>query len=177
MKASKAILLMILLLLAQAEGDAEKLTGSTLKGLDTVFVALEWANGLEVDGQALGIRREKLQTDVELRLRKAGIKVVDFDTAAKRHDVAMLQIVISVQKMGKLAWYASQLNVSVFQWARLSRDPKIESLVGTWTYHSSIGGAEENRFAEFTREGLRDAVDDFINVYLKFNPSPRLAGQ
>jgi hypothetical protein len=68
-------LILVLLLLAStgAQGGDTEGERATLRGLDGVQVVVE---DLQPDVERNGLTRQQLQTDVELRLRKAGIRVL-----------------------------------------------------------------------------------------------------
>ena len=70
-------LILVLLLLAStgAQGLDNENTRATLRGLNGVQVVVE--DMMKPDIERDGLTRQQLQTDVELRLRKAGISGLD----------------------------------------------------------------------------------------------------
>lgn len=136
------------------DSDAER---ATLRGLEAVQVRVS-DPGLDLakDGYA----REMLRTNVEVRLRQAGIPIV---TAP---DAAMLFANLTAVKGGFPSTYAYSIEISVVQSVKLTRDPNIISSAPTWSL-SQIG---QKRRAREVRDEVGPLVDRFVSLFLAMNP-------
>jgi hypothetical protein len=152
-------------LLAQV-GDTER-SRSTLEGIDSVAVHV-WLNADPAMAQRAGLREATIRTtDVELRLRQAGIKVATSSTAVPR---LVVEIVLgeSYAPDGSVAGYASALRASVLQGVFTGGGARY-NVVEIWS--TSIALTLSGRRAEEDIRGrIRDSVDQFINAYLAANP-------
>ena len=136
----------------------------SLRGLKGVEVLIELVSkDIENDG----LTRMQLQTDVELRLRKAGVRVLTEEESRQATGRPMLHVQISSYKIASIG-YAFNCSVSLEELAKLVRNPQIINLLPTWN-KSSTGFTPINNL-RFIREGLSDLVDQFINNYLAANP-------
>ena len=133
----------------------------TLKGLPFIGVKV----GLSGDDTSRsGVTQEQLQTDVELRLRKAGIKVVPDSPWYLSVAVTTSQITSGRAPLA----YPYSISVEFIQGVHLFRDSRIMSFASTWSVHL-VAWVREDRLQDI-REVLADAVDKFINAYLEQNP-------
>ena len=109
---------------------------------------------------------EQIETDVELRLRKAGIKVVD------NSEPEFLFLSIDIGAVRSQGLYAFAIWVKYHQPVRLVRDLSIMSIGTTWgaTTTRFVGIVSRERLNKFVREKVADRVDEFINDYLAANP-------
>jgi len=116
--------------------------------------------GLPEDAGKLGVHKDTLQTDVELRIRQNGIKVTD----NLKDTQAIIYVNVSVVDN------AAAIEVSIEQPARLLRNNSIFSLATTW---NTGGLIVKVRGEKDVREYLLDLVDKFINAWLSVNPRSR----
>jgi hypothetical protein len=126
------------------------LDASTLKGIREVQVAI---GDLSDSAQALGLEEEAMQTDVELQLRRAGMRVSTTPGGAF--------VYVSVSVVGR----ASAIRVELNQSARLLLSGEVWT-VTTW----SKDYLEENSTAESVRSHFKEIVDAFVNDWLSVNP-------
>ena len=146
-------------------GDS-KYERDTLRGVEGVNVVVEEL-GSEVE--RAGLTETQLQTDVELRLRKAGIRVLTYEERVGTPGRPSLYINVNVMlKSDGLAVYA--IRVALHQTASLETDGS-RPIVATWSV-ASIGSVSRIRFVDTIRNDVRDGVDDFINAYLSVHPRP-----
>ena len=136
----------------------------TLTGLTQFFVLVE---NLAEDAEHDGLSRTQIQTDVELRLRQAGIPVVD---SSRAWDAGYPYLYVSVQthKSQRGASYAWVLEVHLTQSVALVRNPSIISLAPTWGT-GQFGSVGVDKLPSL-RDNIRDLVDRFINAFLAENP-------
>lgn len=165
MKMNKLVLRPAVLLLAvtvSVMGGDEK----SLRGLQGVNVIIE---SLSSEAEQAGLNRTAIQTDVELKLRLAGIKVLSEEESLKQRGYPYLYV-NAIVGLGKntpgLAFYA--IRCALKQDVTLTRDDSISTIATTWdTGASGLVGASN---LQNIRGGIKDLVDEFINAYLSVNP-------
>jgi hypothetical protein len=141
----------------------------TLAGLKGVYVYVE---AIKDEVRRDGLEEGQIRTDVELRLRQAGVTVLtkqqSFDSAGS----PILDVDVHAAKAtaeGVASFYAYHVHIQLSQEVRLVRKPSLRVLAATWTGGSTVGviGADKLRSV---RDVLRDQMDKFINAYLAANP-------
>ena len=152
-------MLPLLLTLSVAQASDDKEARESLRGIDTVKVVCDLSRRTEL----LGITCQQIVTDVELQLRKAGIKV-DSTKAGP-----FLYVNLNAQDSGK-GTYAVALELSFEQLVRLDRAPTTKNMVPTWGIFPVVLTASHERYSEFCRQEIRDLADQFANAYLSVNP-------
>jgi hypothetical protein len=126
-----------------------------VSGLRSVSVLVEQMG----DGaKAIGLFKEDLQTDVELRLRLAGIKVVTDSSAP------FLYVVPHVNPSAT----AADVGLELCETVTISRS---KFIVGASTWEQRFLLA--NPSATDIRDAVKDLVDQFLNIWLKVNPKTR----
>ncbi len=132
-------------------------TRATLKRLKAVRVVID----TNPDAEKEGIAKEQLRTEVEWRLRKAGVAVIP-------SSAEYLRVLVNPVKLEN-GLYAYAIAVEIKQPVMLFRDARIFSAcASTW----DVGGLRivaRDRLRE-VGEGVADYVDQFINAYLEQNP-------
>ncbi len=109
-----------------------------------------------------GFDRRSFQTAVELRLRLAGIKVLEPDNDTLT-PFLFISINVGHQQVGQHDYFA--IDVELNQAVRLLRDRSISGVGATWSQNA--GGFGD---AALVRSALEELVDDFVNAYLSVNP-------
>ena len=150
-------LVMVLLLLpgvshALTYNKQEALVG--LKGVEVIVEARDYK------GESGGLSRDQIQTDVELRLRKAGIRVLTKKERGETPGQPDLYVVVSTY------FYAYLIEVGVREVVTLARGFEAP---GTIWQTGLLGGVGTER-KRMIRESVGDQVDMFINDYLAANP-------
>ena len=141
-----------------------KIDRATLKGLKGVEVVIQ---DIRSEAQGDGLTKDLLQKDVELRLRKAGIKVLTMAESLKTPGMPYLYVNINTLKEKEL--YAINISVELKQGVYLDRNPAINIHAETWSAKSVVMvGA--NQMKTHIRESLGNKVDKFINAYFVVNP-------
>lgn len=110
-----------------------------------------------------GLTKEQLKTDVELKLRSAGIKVNTREEY--RNSKGKAELIVSFTTNDE--HFFTMVNVVFTQRVNLVRIPKLQIVAVTWSSH---GGYPFKIFKEGAQLGVEDGVDDFINAYLTANP-------
>jgi hypothetical protein len=158
----KNFLLATAVVLICAGGSAAQMSlgKESLKRLPGVVVIVEDLSSQMVDA---GVNKDQIQQDVELRLRKADIRVLSRDTSS----APVIDVIIGGVKVPKTNATAYAISLTLSQRVILERDPSIKLYAQTWWAGVSVGyvinGTE-------IRNELGDVVDSFINDYLSQNP-------
>jgi len=148
------------LLMCAASAAAQMSIGKeSLKGLPAVRVIVEDFDSQMVD---FGLNKSQLQQDVELRLRKAGIKVVPQDNEF----APFIDVAIAGAKVPRTNAAVYAVNVDLFQPVTLQRDPAMKLNAQTWSATLAVGYTIS---VSTVRNTLADAIDAFINDYLSQN--------
>ncbi len=132
----------------------------TLRGVKSFTVLVEALSADFIDD---GLTVEQITTDVELRLRKAGLPVVD----ASLKDHAFLHIKLTGLK-GDDGTYAYGLSVSFMQLVTVNSNGEV-TLSATWLA-DCVGRGSGGNMSKYIREALADKVDEFMNAWLSANP-------
>jgi hypothetical protein len=150
--------LVVLLICAGNSAAQLSLGKESLKGLGAVRVVVEDFNGPLIE---VGLNKDQIQQDVELRLRKSGIKVTSQDAS-----VPYIDVLIGGAKVPRTSAMVYAMTLDLYQPVLLQRDPSTKLYASTWS--SSLAVAA---FANVTllRNYVGDLVDSFINDYLSQN--------
>lgn len=124
----------------------------SLRGIKTVQVFVE---GLNENDKQDGLSENRLRTDVEIRLRQNGIKVVK-DTA---ESYLYLDVLVLKHDIGI---YVYNIKLELWQEVSLTRKPDIK-IIGTTWIRGSLGYAGSEVFVDTVRKSVADKVDEFIN--------------
>lgn len=159
------LLLLITQVEAQVTSDRESLRG--LNGVGVFFKAEP--NKLKDAGLDLA----QLSSDVTLRLRKAGIRILETEAEKKQapgYPHLLCGVSVSSVESHRVSFL---ITVSVLQWVYLARKPKGEALyLTTWNKGNVHGNADLDELPQTIRTLLGDSLDLFINDYLAVNPKP-----
>jgi len=139
---------------------------ATLHGLNGVGVVIE---NINQETQRDGLDPNQIRADVEIRLRKAGIKVLTGSKYRKESGLPYLDVNVSAVKSKKLDLYAYHIAVEVYQLMTLNRDRNIVSFSDTWST-GSTGMVDTANFSKNVKEEIVDTLDRFVNAYLAMNP-------
>jgi hypothetical protein len=139
----------------------------SLRGLDGLGVFYK----IEPDKlKEFGLQASLIATDVTLRLRKAGIRVLETEEEKKKakwwpHLLAGVSVwKIDEDRIGFV------VTISVLQWIYLARAKDDALYLTTYNRPMVYGDAAPMEIREAVRSALGDAVDTFINDYLAANP-------
>ena len=161
-KYKRSIFIMVLMLVLSTSvfaGDI-KSDRETLKNLKGVHVHVQ---DLNQDIEQAGLSKNQIRTDVELKLRLAGIKVLTLLEHYEGKGAPYLHIYLDSHKTEK-GGFVYSLSFGIIQEVRLVRNNTITDAI-TW----SISGVGYNNI-EGIRAHIKDRADKFINDYLSVNP-------
>jgi hypothetical protein len=131
----------------------------TLKGITTVAAAVETNS----DGaKALGLTTESIQTDIELKLRMAGMHVVTMEELSKLPGMPCVCVQIAITPQAS----AAHVFVRLEQNSLLQRNGQLALGVTTW----DVGTLLYNPNAQAIRDNVKDNIDKFLNAWLSVNP-------
>ena len=148
----------LLILAVPAWGQDGAAQRATLKGITIVEVVVE---AMDPVAEQDGLTRAQLQTDVEVRLRQAGITVGPTLTGH-------LYVNVDTVKGDHGQTYAYNVSVQYVQQVVLARDPKAPIFATTWDT-GGVGMMAASRLHE-VRQDVANYVDQFIKAYLEQNP-------
>ncbi len=187
MKAKKYRVLAVLLVISYtitclALGGNDKLAWQTnnqredLAGLKVICVEIA---PIEPEVEKRGLRKRKIETQVELRLRQFGLRVIPKKDLTQHSGFLSIEIstyptkdiLKDTRHEGlELGIYALRCDVLLVEPALLLRD-KEKNVVPAITWSSTwIDLVTEDNLAERTMRKINTAVDEFINNYLAANP-------
>ena len=159
----KKVILVLVFILIATKAFCFDFDGSreTLKGLKTLAVRVA------INNEVLPITEKNIRTDVELKLRREGITIVDFETL-NHVDDALLYVEIYIVKSEYLL-YGFSIKTEVYQNVTIPRlDNNDNYFASTWSMIFT-GLAGENNTV-FIRDTIKDIIDQFLNAYLSVNP-------
>ena len=136
----------------------------TLREIENVAV---WV-AVSQDFEHNGLNSRQIKNDVEIRLRRVGIKVVESSDFSPRS--AMLAITVGGGGTDdrSVNMYAVSISVDLIQSIQVLHNGAMAP-GKTWSSGGKtgfIGGAKLNRIRDY----IGDEVDEFINAYLAMNP-------
>jgi len=146
-----------------------------LKGLGSVVVMVQ----LEDECKKIGLTESRCRTDIELRLRQAGIPVRQADNGKNTNpSVGILYCYITVVALRRsddsLSGYAFRIDQDLYQNAKLVWNPSIHLGASTWERSALKAGPVRGTKGSI-RETIRDMADEFCNAYLAANPKGQSA--
>ena len=136
-----------------------------LKGLKGIHVLSERTENI---AEKVGLTKELLTIDTELRLRKAGIKIFSDAECNLDKDCAKLILAVTTVEQSEEYAHSFNINIQLYQGVTLTRDVNISLLASTWS-KTATGFASANLLKKSIREQIGDCVDEFINNYLAAN--------
>lgn len=142
-----------------------ELSRTSLKGLTGFAVVVE---PLDPNAEKDGLSKDQIRTDVELRLRTAGIKVFTERESVSAPGVPYLNIMLNALKSRASKMWVIALEVSLRQGVALTRDPKVVVIGTTWNA-AGVAVVGTTKIAQ-TRDSIKDLVETFINAWLSVNP-------
>lgn len=142
---------------------------STLSGLRTVcpIVRLNFDGGNRVGS----LTENDLQTQVELALRTAGIRVATQTEAENDIEIGFLSILVYGMQVEDLPLYVFYVNAVLEQIVHLLRDSNIRTCSAAWPHKAGVPliVVGSLRVTQSVREEVANALNNFTNDYLAAN--------
>ena len=136
---------------------------NSLKGLVAVYLLMD---PLDLDAQKAGLSASQLRTDVELRLRAAGIPVLTEKQGRERPGDPYLYLDVSHIR-AKEGFCAFSIRLALIQNVFPQRNPTQLLRASTWSVSTS--GYVLGDKLSMVRQTVRDFTDRFCNDYLAVN--------
>ena len=139
----------------------------TLQGLQgvQVFVA-----GPTREIERYGLTTRQIKADVELRLRRAGIKTSSLDDPLTAPNLALFRVLASIDKHPSADLFLVIVHAELDQLVLLQRDLTASCTATTWKTPAKAGLIARKDLQDVRRE-VRDHVDRFISDYVAANQS------
>jgi hypothetical protein len=158
-----AILAIAFLLLLTVSIAAENLKQRPLRGLKGVYVAVE---NMDPQAERLGLSKAQILSDVELRLRKAGIRVLTQKERLETPGYPFLYVNLSPFIMQDLPLVAYSIRVELQETVMLARGFVTPGKI--WNANR-LGTVGTGKIRELQGK-VDNMVEEFINDYLGANP-------
>ena len=142
----------------------------SLKGLKGVEVLIEELNP---DLENLSLTMLQIQSDVEAKLRKAGVPVLSVEENEKIQPLRRpyLYIRINSSKLtSRRESVAFNIGIALNQQVTLRMQPDSKKCFFAPTWYTSAVGAAGRRNVQDILDMVQDLTDKFIHAYLKANP-------
>jgi hypothetical protein len=156
-----AVMLVLLIVLpGTSRGVDNNWSRETLRGIKGVFLLVEV---VEPEIESAGLTRGQIKADVELKLRMAGLNVLNPEEATKTPGRPWLALYPNIQITNGGYVYATMLNF--YQDISLVRNNK-RSIASTWSTASyGTTGSLAN-----IRGKIKGLVDEFLSAWRSVNP-------
>ncbi len=136
-----------------------------LRGLPGVHL---FVGDIKKDAEKDWLRKDKIQSDVERKLRSAGIRILTQEEWRKLPGWPFLSISVATFKGHGSSMYAFVVEIALREQVTAIRNGR--SLTASTWESDVIGTARAANLAEYVRENVRDEVDKFVNAFLTVNP-------
>lgn len=156
---SAALMVVFIVSTAYAQNKYQK----PLSGLPGVVISI---GGAFDDIAKEGLSQQQLKTDIELRLRRAGIKILSEEGDTEQHRQPRLYVFVSSLKVNS-DYYACHIEVGVKEAATVDRNSR-RSVATSWARGAFLVVTAGNPRRVSGEVG--DLVDAFANDYLAANP-------
>jgi len=141
-----------------------KLSRESLRGIAGVYVLVEKFSPEE---KRAGFSKKQVQTDVELKLRLAGIKVQNKEEHLEAPGMPHLYVSVDTVSVSQNFFYYV-ISIEIWQNVSLERNANFNYKAMTWSLDTMGHGKTEH-----IRTHLKDKIDVFINAYLSVNPKTK----
>lgn len=160
----KRLFTVLLVLFALTTTASAQSGSSILRGIGPIAVVIQ---DLDPDATRDEFTVDLIRTDIEVELRKAGIRVVDRDALDENSGRPYLFVTVNTAR-GALSVYAYSIEMRFQQNATLTRNPDVTLSVSTW--NRSVVGTERGSRLPLLREKIKEMTMAYINDYLAANP-------
>lgn len=138
----------------------------SLVGVKGISILVE---RLYEDARATGLTREQVKTDIELKLRLAGIKVNSEQEWLASEDRAELYVRTNTTNSDSSPNRVYAISVELKQNVTLVRSPYAKAMGATWD-KAYVGICPRGQFPDIARQAVKDLTDKFISDYHTANP-------
>ncbi len=164
------VALSVLTISHPVEGQDDEVNRKSLEGLEAVAV---WIVNQAREAERYGLTASAIQSDVELRLRTAGIRVLSMKENLATTGAPFLLVHLNVVQMQAssdppVSIYAYSLSVGLVQRVRLERNTELR-VPAARTWGVDYVGVVGDQRVQTVRDVIRDATNRFVNTYLSVN--------
>ena len=128
-----------------------------------------FVQGLTEEAKKAGLSGEQIQTDVEQKLKRNGVKIVSQEECLEIPGNPVFYVNISANKSKQMPAFFYHIDVGLLQKVTLVREPEIRIVAITWN-KGALVYCHKREFSASVRKTVRHLVDVFINDYLAANP-------
>ncbi|SRR5579864_486967 len=160
---------LVLLSLTSALGSGLALDNAGRKSLTGLHAVAVLVENLRPEVESAGLARATIQTDAELKLRLAGIRVLAIDRHRAEPGAPVLYINANVS-MGSDGMWGYSLHVALVQEVQLVRNPAMIVPAETWSTDGAGAYTSSHTIPDSVRSAVKDSIDQFVNAYLEVNP-------
>lgn len=143
-----------------ASASRNDLSRSTLRGLNGIGLEIR---GVSSEIEKDGLTKDQIQSDVELKLRIAGIKVLSQKEWREEEGRPYLYVSLTIKKLGD-EFYVCSLALSLCQHVILWRNSSTHALFPTWSTGELCCGP-----LGFIRNRIKTLMNVFLHDYLAVN--------
>jgi len=139
-----------------------------LKGIKGIYVVIE---NIKPEAIELGITRELLKTEVEPKLRLAGLIIHSREEYLKDSTtVQQLYVNLNILRIifGDIIIYPFNIRIALSETVYIERDFTRSTAI-RWN-EASVGATTKENSLKLIREQLKILLDKFLNDYLAVNP-------
>ena len=159
-------ILLIFALKSPTSAIDSKSNRATLRGLEGVAVLVEQFSP-EVEKE--GLVKNRLQTELELKLRMAGIKVLTKEECLKTPGEPYLYVNINVNiAKTESDIYPYSIDILLIQKVSLVRDPNQATYAVTWST-GGVGSIGKPILSQL-QNSVEEILDVFVKAFLSENP-------
>ena len=136
-----------------------------LEGLESVVVA---AGELPPDVKAAGLTQQQIQSEVEMKLKLAGLEVLSKDDLDAEPNTATLNVSVCILPQKDTQLYAVSINLNLQQQVILEKEPNTVVPANTWE-RASLSVFDKEIFASAVSAKVKEQVSFFIRDYRAAN--------
>jgi len=149
--------------LTPAFADDARYNRASLHGIKGIYVSVE---KLDPEIERAGLTIKQIRSDVDAKLRGAGIKVMPREAWFEAPGSPYLYVNANVLKLRETGEYLYSIRIAFKQNVYLVRDAVEVLGATTWSAGNIIGiTGKVNKI----RDSIKNRVDEFINAYLSMN--------
>jgi hypothetical protein len=153
---------------AAALAQDQDLEDTSMRGLTGIYVLVD---KLPEVLKTSGILDVELESQVEIQLKKAGIKIIERPEALALRGKPFFYIQVRGAKPRGQPVYSIFVIGALVQRVSLERDPSLTGFARTWII-TNFSSAEEKELRTQTTFCVWQVAQSFINSYLSVNPKP-----
>jgi len=128
-----------------------------------------FVQGVTEETKETGLTEKQIKRDVELKLKRAGIRVVSEEECSELAGSPVLYVNISARKRKQTAAFVYHVNIGLLQKVSLVRSPKIRIMSITWT-KGQLGHCPAKSFVKSAQQTVGYLIERFLNDYRTANP-------